>query len=90
MVLDDYTVLTPKQLDGASQSSVAGCQHIRRQTCLVIYTCKIQGNWKYNIVSYYSPTGMIILWLVMSVIILMDSRVNHVGKFRMDYPNVVQ
>ena len=36
----------------------------------------------FTVVSYYSPISMIILWLVVSVIILVDSYV--------DFPDVVQ
>ena len=52
-----------------------------------LYTCIIQGNWKYNIFSSYSPATMTILWRVVSVIILMWTTC---GKFCVDYPNVVQ
>ena len=49
MMHDAYTVLTTKRLN------VASFPVIRRQDCLAnLYTCKIQGNWKYNIVTFFS------------------------------------
>ena len=73
MVLEDYTVLMPKWLDGAFLQLLAA--YFQSNLIDVPIPAKYKvDNLKYNVVSYYSPTSMIILWLVVSVIILVDSR----------------
>ena len=71
MVLDDYTVLTPKWLDGALDLQLLAASIFAVKLAWHLYTYNIQGNCKYNIVSYYSPTCIIILWLVVSFLWLL-------------------
>ena len=68
---EGYTVFSDAKAAHWHFSSVSGCMF---SIILVMHPniCKMQGNWKHDIVSFYTLTSETIMWLIVLLIVLMD------------------